>query len=159
MVFQWMLCIILIFVWIEHLLIFPSCLCQYSTKGMRGDLGSSSSGVPLTSSNTARVLSAHCTRETTSGNWHLWTTHRGPPPLCCGRTTVIFYGWTSMILIGYSGWVWAMYLFIYLFNYFNIFTQGSPLSNMLISRGALEHMVKTFCHKSIKTFKYKRIDI
>ena len=46
---------------------------------------------------------------------------------------------------------------IYLFIYFNIFIQGSPLSNMLISRGAPEHMVKTFRHKSIKTFKYKRI--
>ena len=31
---------------------------------------------------------------------------------------------------------------------------------MVISRGALEYMyAKTFRHNSIKTFKYKRIDI
>ena len=33
------------------------------------------------------------------------------------------------------------------------------LSNMLTSRGALEHMVKAYHHKSIKTLKYKWIDV
>ena len=41
-------------------------------------------------------------------------------------------------------------LFIYLFIHFNIFNQGSPLSNMLFSRGALEYMVKTFKYTNIQ---------